>query len=81
MDFHIKNCVGKNIKSFRIYRNLSQENLTAKLNILGLDIDRSALSRIENQQRELYDYEIFFLSKALEISIESLFKDIDLIED
>lgn len=78
MDFYKRNFIGKNIKKFRIDRNLSQENLTGKLNILGLNIDRSALSRIENQQRELYDYEIFFFSKALGINVELLFKDIDI---
>lgn len=55
-----------------------QENLTAKLNILGVDLDRSSLSRIQTQRRELYDYEIFFFSQALDIEIDLFFKDIDI---
>lgn len=75
MQKRIKNVLGPNIKFYRMKRGLTQEDMTARLNVLGLEIDRPMLSRIENQERILYDYEIREIAKILEIDYNDLFKD------
>ena len=50
-----RNLIGTNLKNIRRLNNLSQEQLIAQLNFLGLDLDRTSLSRIENHNREVYN--------------------------
>jgi transcriptional regulator with XRE-family HTH domain len=55
---------------FRKRRNelgLSQEQLVAKLQVLGLSLDRTALSRIESFQRSISDVELGYLMEALKV--------------
>ena len=73
-----RNWIGSNLKKIRILNGLSKEQLIAQLNLLGLDLDRTSLSRIENQNREVYDYELVYFSKALKVNIVDLYDDIDL---
>lgn len=73
-----RNLIGTNLKKIRVLNGLSQEQLIAQLNLLGLDLDRTSLSRIENHNREVYDYELVYFSKALKVSIIDLYDDIDL---
>ena len=73
-----RNWIGSNLKKIRLLNGLSQEQLIAQLNLLGLDLDRTSLSIIENQNREVYDYELVYFSKALKVNIVDLYDDIDL---
>lgn len=70
-----RNIVGKSIRKFRIERKLTQEQLTAKIQLKGLELDRPMLSKIENNKREVLDFEVKAFSEALEIPIEQLFKE------
>ena len=69
-----RNIIGSKIKEFRITAGITQEDLAARLNVLGIDIDRPMISKIENYSREILDYEIKAIAKALNVSIEYLFK-------
>lgn len=71
----LRNIIGPNIKSVRNKKNITQEDLTARLNVQGIDIDRPMVTKIENQTREVYDYEIKGIAKALGVSIDELFKE------
>ena len=73
-----RNLVGANLRKARLSNGLSQEQLIAQLNLQGLDLDRTSLSRIENQNREVYDYELVYFSKVLKISILDLFENVDI---
>lgn len=68
-----RNIIGVNLKYWRKKKEFSQEQLAAKLHLLGLNIDRSAISRIESLSREVYDYEIICFCIALKISIYDLY--------
>ena len=52
-----RNLIGSNLKKLRKLSNISQEEFVAKLSLIGFELDRTSLSRIENQNREVYDYE------------------------
>lgn len=67
-----RNLIGNNLKTFRKLKGISQEMFVAKLNLIGLDLDRTSLSRIENYNREVYDYELVYFSQVLEIDIADL---------
>jgi len=69
-----KNICGEQIAKIRSAQvpALTQEQLTAKVQSLGLDIDRAAIAKIETKQRRVYDYEVVIFAKALNISILEL---------
>lgn len=68
-----KNITGKTIKIIRESKKISQEQLAARLNVLGLDIDQTIISKIETQIREITDYEVEAIANALGVNIEDLF--------
>lgn len=53
---------------------VSQEDLAGRLARQGILLDRSAISRIENQERMLLDYEIIAIAIALKVNVSELFK-------
>ena len=52
---------------------VSQDDLSGRLARLGVMLDRSAISRIENQNRYLLDYELAAIAKSLKVKIADLF--------
>ena len=70
-----RNIIGKKISQIRKKKGITQEDLAARLNVQGINIDRPMISKIENQSREILDFEILGIAKALGITIEELFKE------
>lgn len=73
MNINIEKSIGQNIRLIRIAKKLSQEELSARLQIRGCDITRSALAKIEVGQRHLYPDEILQLKEILEVSFDDIF--------
>ena len=69
----ILNILGPKIRSVRKEGGLTQDQVAAKCQVLGFDLTRGTLAKIESQVRAISDHEIPFLAKALDCSIESLF--------
>lgn len=67
------NVCGKNISRFRTEMNISQRKLADRLQLIGLDIDKNAIQRIESGQRFITDIEILFFCKALDKSLDEIF--------
>ena len=74
-----RNLIGKRIYRARVARKpqVTQEDLTGRLAALGVTIDQTAVSRIENQSRYLMDYEVAAIAKALKVSVADLFGETD----
>lgn len=53
-------------------KNMTQENLSAKLQVRGCDITRSALAKIEVGQRHLYVDEIIHLKEIFSVGFEDI---------
>ena len=66
------NICGVNVCVFRKEMRISQRKLADKLQIIGLDIDKNAIQRIESGQRFVTDIELIALARALERSIDDL---------
>lgn len=73
MNKKIEKRIGANIRKYRERLNMTQEQLSAKLQISGSDITRSAVAKIEVGQRHLYPDEIILIKNILKISYEELF--------
>lgn len=72
MNVEIEKAVGQNIRQLREKANLTQEMLSARLQIEGCDITRSALAKIEVGQRHLYPDEIILIKKILKVSFDEI---------
>ena len=66
------NICGKKVAELRKQMGKSQRELAAALQLLGLDVDKNAVQRIEAGKRFVTDIEIVFLSKALNITVNEL---------
>ena len=73
MDQTYEIAFGKNIRTLRKKKKLTQEQLSAQLQIRECDITRSALAKIEVGQRHLYPDEIRLLKELLDVSFEEMF--------
>ncbi len=69
----IETAVGNNIRLLREKKDLTQEQVAAKLQINGCDITRSAVAKIEVGQRHLYPDEIILLKKILKVEYDEIF--------
>lgn len=73
MNVEIEKQVGKNIRILRERRGMTQELLAAKLQLMGCDITRSAIAKIEVGQRHLYPDEVILIREILNIPYDDIF--------
>ena len=73
----MKNVVGPRIREARrrSAKRVTQQELVARLQTLGLEIDRTAISKIEAGTRPVTDVEIIAICKALGVKVATLFPD------
>ena len=64
-----RNLSGERIFQARKERKLSQEKLAELMRQRGVDIDRMAISSIENRERSVSDYELVALSEIYGVSL------------
>jgi transcriptional regulator with XRE-family HTH domain len=67
------NLVGPKVRELRVLKALTQEALTAKLQVEGWDVSRESLAKLESQFRRVPDCELLFLAKVLGVEIRELF--------
>lgn len=73
MNKKIENKIGQNIRVLRENAGITQEKLAEKMQILGCDITRSAMAKIEVGQRHLYPDEVILICKILKVRYEDIF--------
>lgn len=73
IDYEESNIVGNSIRKTRIEKRLSQKELSERLETYAIYICRGSISRIENHERTVTDFELKALSEVLGVSIYDLF--------
>ena len=71
----LNNICGTRISLYRKQLGKSQRELADALQLLGLDIDKNAIQRIEAGKRFVTDIELVYLSKVLNVSYEDLLNE------
>ena len=71
----LNNICGKNIAKYRTKMKLSQRELADKMQLVGIDIDKNAIQRIECGKRFVTDIEIIAFVKVFHITFEELLMD------
>lgn len=69
------NVLGDKIRKYRKQSNLSQAELSARLQVLGIDIPKNSIQRLECNNRVIKDFELAGISKVLNVSIDILLQD------
>jgi hypothetical protein len=71
-----KNVVGRRVaqarKDFR--PSLTQDALSGRLSRLGVQLDRAAIAKIENNHRRVLDYELRALADVLCVGVDWLLR-------
>lgn len=63
-----KNVTSHSLKLYRVKNNLTQSQLAAKMQALGVNIDQQMISRIEKNLRFVTDYELACFCRILNVS-------------
>ena len=66
------NVSGSQIRQLREEADLSQEQLAAALQLIGLNINQKAVSRIETGDRVVPDFELLYFAKIFDCPVSSL---------
>ena len=69
------NLVGGKIRRYRQEAHMSQQELSNKLELLGVYICRGSISRIEDRSRTVTDVELCAIAHVLKVDIMTLFDD------
>ena len=64
--------VRANIKRLRKQAGLTQDQLAAKLQIVGCGLSQATLGKIENGRRHIYPEELRALAKVLRVTYEDI---------
>lgn len=67
-----KNICGERLRQVRVVKRLRQEDLAARIQLKGVNMERDSISRIENGTRFVSDFELKVFSEALGVSVNWL---------
>ncbi|HEV2455351.1 MAG TPA: helix-turn-helix transcriptional regulator [Verrucomicrobiae bacterium] len=67
------NLIGQNVAKFRYQRNWTQEELVAKMQLLGCPMTRDILANIETQRRIVTDTQVDYFAEVFGVPITELF--------
>ena len=70
-------CLGKNIRKIRKQQGIGQTQLVQKLNLMGLDITRECLVKIERGIQHIYASQLKAIKCTLNTTYDELFKEQD----
>ena len=67
-----KNLVGIHLRRLRKQGKLSQRDLARRLQLIGVDMDKNVITRIETNKRYVTDLEIRAFSQIFQVTYEAL---------
>ena len=70
----LNNICGKNISCLRMECKISQRELADRMQLIGIDIDKNAIQRIECGKRFVTDVEVVAFSKVFDVKLEDILK-------
>ena len=67
-----RNVIGSTIKKYRELRHFTKAELSHKLELLGIELDRFELYKIETCKKSVKDFELVTLCMVLDINFDEL---------
>jgi transcriptional regulator with XRE-family HTH domain len=72
---HRKNIIGSRVRKARKESQITQMELAARLQLLGITIDRSGIAKLESGRRPASDIEVAAIARVLKVTIPWLFEE------
>lgn len=72
-----RNLIGPQIRQLRAKMNITQPMLVARCQLVGWDISRETIAKIESQIRWVSDFELLGFAKALNVPISDLWPPVE----
>ena len=72
-----KNLIGERLKLLRADAKLSQRDLANRLQLIGIDMDKNVITRIETNKRYVTDFELQALKEIFNVSYDYLIDGIN----
>ena len=69
--------IGPQLGKLRFQHEWSQNDLAIKLQLIGFDVDRSTVAKIEARLVWVGDWQIFYFTRVFKVSFYELFPPID----
>lgn len=69
-----KICIGQNIRRIRKEKRIKQVDMVIKLQLMGVDLTREALVKIERGVQHIYASQLKAIKEILDTSYEELLK-------
>lgn len=69
------NVISENLVRIRTEKNISLATLSDKLMLMGIDISKQSLYRIEKNKRSVRDYELSSIALVLGVKTDDLLKN------
>ena len=76
-EYGTKNICGANIERIRKQQGMKQATLISKMQLMGVDINPSSLSKLEGQVRIASDIELKAIAQILGTTMEELVATVD----
>jgi len=67
-----KNLIGERLRELRMKNGLSQRDLARELQLIGIDMDKNVITRIETDKRYVTDFELQALKEIFNVSYDYL---------
>lgn len=67
-----KNLIGQRLRQLRASKNLSQRDLARELQLIGIDMDKNVITRIETDKRYVTDFELQAIKQIFDVSYDYL---------
>ena len=71
-DNGLNNVCGKNVARLRTALKISQRELADRMQLVGIDIDKNAIQRIECGKRFVTDIELVYFAQVFQTTFEVL---------
>ena len=69
-----RNLIGKKVETLRRKAGMRQKELLAQLQVRGISINASGLSKLEGQLRTVTDYELVAWADVFDLTVDELLK-------
>lgn len=73
----ILNIIGGNFRRVRKSKGLTQADVVARCQVMGWQLSRETLAKIETEVRRVNDAEVVMLAKAVSVKIDKLLSSTD----
>lgn len=75
IDYEVHNIIGDKLRKYRVAKHMSQKELAERLETYAIYICRGSISRIENHERTVTDFELRAMAEILDVNVVDLFEE------